>query len=33
MAIENGYIESQLEAYLARVEILKTIYAPELVNK
>ena len=33
MAVENGYIDSQLEAYLARVEILKTIYAPELVNK
>lgn len=33
MATENGYIDAQLEAYLARVEILKTVYAAELVNK
>jgi outer membrane protein, heavy metal efflux system len=33
MATENGYIDAQLEAYLARVEILKTVYASELVNK
>jgi cobalt-zinc-cadmium efflux system outer membrane protein len=33
MAAENGYIDSQLEAYLARVEILKAVYATELVNK
>jgi cobalt-zinc-cadmium efflux system outer membrane protein len=33
MATENGYIDAQLEAYLARVEIMKTVYASELVNK
>jgi cobalt-zinc-cadmium efflux system outer membrane protein len=33
MATENGYIDAQLEAYLARVEILKTVNAAELVNK
>ncbi len=33
MATENGYIDAQLEAYLARVEILKAVYASELVNK
>ena len=33
MATENGYIDAQLEAYLARVEILKTAYVAELVNK
>jgi cobalt-zinc-cadmium efflux system outer membrane protein len=33
MATENGYIDAQLEAYMARVEILKTVYAAELVNK
>jgi len=33
MATENGYIDAQLEAYMARVEILKTVYATELVNK
>ena len=33
MATENGYIDAQLEAYLARVEILKAVYAAELVNK
>ena len=33
MATENGYIDAQLEAYVARVEILKTVYASELVNK
>jgi hypothetical protein len=33
MATENGYIDAQLEAYLARVEILKSVSAAELVNK
>ncbi len=33
METENGYIDAQLEAYLARVEILKTVYVTELVNK
>jgi cobalt-zinc-cadmium efflux system outer membrane protein len=33
MATENGYIDAQLEAYLAQVEILKTVYAAELINK
>jgi cobalt-zinc-cadmium efflux system outer membrane protein len=33
MATENGYIDAQLEAYVARVEILKAVYATELVNK
>ena len=33
MERENGYIDTQLEAYLARVEILKAVYAAELVNK
>ena len=33
MATENGYIDAQLEAYLARVEILKAVHAAELVNK
>ena len=33
MATENGYIDAQLEAYLARIDILKTVYAAELVNK
>jgi cobalt-zinc-cadmium efflux system outer membrane protein len=33
MATENGYIDAQFEAYLARVEILKAVYAAELVNK
>ena len=33
MATENGYIDAQLEAYWARVEILKAVYAAELVNK
>lgn len=31
--IENGYIDVQLEAYLARVEILRAVYAAELLNK
>lgn len=30
---ENGYIEAQLEAYLARVEVLRATNSPELVNK
>ena len=30
---ENGYIDAQLEAYLARVDVLKATNAPELVNK
>jgi outer membrane protein TolC len=33
MATENEYIDAQREAYMARVEILKTVYAAELVNK
>jgi cobalt-zinc-cadmium efflux system outer membrane protein len=33
MATENGYIDAQLEAYVARVEILKAVYATELVKK
>jgi cobalt-zinc-cadmium efflux system outer membrane protein len=33
MATENGYIDAQLEAYLARIEILKNLYLSELVNK
>jgi outer membrane protein, heavy metal efflux system len=30
---ENGYIDAQLEAYIARIEVLKATNAPELVNK
>lgn len=30
---ENGYIDAQLEAYLARVDVLKATNSPELVNK
>ena len=30
---EIGYIDAQLEAYLARVEVLRAVYAAELVNK
>jgi outer membrane protein TolC len=30
---ENGYIDAQLEAYLARIDVLKATNAPELVNK
>jgi outer membrane protein, heavy metal efflux system len=33
MATENGNIDTQLEAYLARIEILKVVYAAELINK
>jgi cobalt-zinc-cadmium efflux system outer membrane protein len=33
METENGYIDAQLEAYLARVEILRAVYAAELINK
>jgi cobalt-zinc-cadmium efflux system outer membrane protein len=33
MATENGFIDAELEAYLARVEILRATYAPELINK
>ncbi len=31
--IENGFIDAQLETYLARVEILRATNAPELTNK
>lgn len=31
--VENGYIDARLEAYLARIEILRVVYAVELVNK
>ncbi|MEJ7849524.1 MAG: TolC family protein [Pyrinomonadaceae bacterium] len=31
--IENGFIDAQLETYLARVEILRVTNAPELINK
>lgn len=30
---ENGYVDQLLEAYLARVEILRATNAPELINK
>lgn len=30
---ENGYIDAQLEAYLARIEVLKATNSPELANK
>ncbi len=30
---ENGYVEQLLEAYLARIEILRVSNAPELTNK
>jgi len=30
---ENSYIDAQLEAYQARVEILRAVYASELINK
>ena len=30
---ENGYIDAQLEAYLALIDVLKATNAPELVNK
>ena len=33
MEAENGYIDAELEAYLARVEILRATNAPELINK
>jgi outer membrane protein TolC len=33
MAVEKDYIDAQLEAYLSRVEILRVVYAAELVNK
>jgi cobalt-zinc-cadmium efflux system outer membrane protein len=33
MATEKDYIDAQLEAYLARVEILRVVYAAELVSK
>jgi cobalt-zinc-cadmium efflux system outer membrane protein len=33
METENGFIDAQLEAYLARVDILRAVYAPELLNK
>jgi cobalt-zinc-cadmium efflux system outer membrane protein len=33
MATENGFIDAELEAYLARVEILRTTSATELTNK
>jgi cobalt-zinc-cadmium efflux system outer membrane protein len=31
--VEKGYIDAQLEAHLARVEILRAVYAAELLNK
>lgn len=31
--IENGFIDAQLETYLARVEILRATNAPELIKK
>ncbi len=31
--IKDDFIDAQLETYLARVEILKTTAAPELINK
>jgi cobalt-zinc-cadmium efflux system outer membrane protein len=33
MATENGFIDAELEAYLARVEILRATSATELTNK
>lgn len=30
---ENGYIDSQLEAFLAKIDILRSTNSPELVNK
>lgn len=33
MEAENAYVDAQLEAYLARVDILRTANAPELVNR
>lgn len=30
---ENGFIDAQLETYLARIEILRAVAAPELTNK
>jgi cobalt-zinc-cadmium efflux system outer membrane protein len=30
---ENGYIDAQLEAYLAHIDVLRATNAPELVNK
>ena len=33
MSTENGFIDTELEAYLARVEILRTTFASELINK
>jgi cobalt-zinc-cadmium efflux system outer membrane protein len=33
MAVENGYIDAQLEAYQARIEILRATGAAELTNK
>jgi outer membrane protein, heavy metal efflux system len=33
MATENGFIDAELEAYLARVDILRATYASELLNK
>ena len=30
---ENGYIDAVLEAYTARIEVLRAINAPELINK
>lgn len=33
MDVETGYIDAQLEAYIARVEILRAVYAAELINK
>ena len=33
METEKGYIDAELEAYIARVEILRAVYAPELISK
>lgn len=33
METENGFIDAELEAYLARVEILRATFASELINK
>jgi cobalt-zinc-cadmium efflux system outer membrane protein len=33
MEVENGFIDTELEAYLARIEVLKAVNAAELINK
>ena len=30
---ESGFIDAQREAYLARIEVLRVINAPELITK